>query len=122
VQNAARPAGRASLLCRRGNQRRRIDSRADPCAGGDDERSASRLELQRRHDWPRADRHFTVADPSANNSPQTGSVTVNVFDHASTGGFSGGAIGLPSVIVGYNGPIGGNTSLSATNGNTANIA
>ncbi|HKD38594.1 MAG TPA: autotransporter-associated beta strand repeat-containing protein, partial [Pirellulales bacterium] len=62
---------------------------------------------------------FAVSDSSATNSPQTGSVSVNVFDHASTGAFNGGSISLPSVIVGYSGSIAGASSLTVTNGNAA---
>lgn len=59
---------------------------------------------------------FTVSDAAASNSPQPGSVTVNVFDHASTGGFNGGTISLPSVVVGYSGPVAGTSSFTVTNG------
>ncbi len=59
---------------------------------------------------------FSVSDVNAANSPQTGSVAVNVFDHASTGGFTGGTITLPSVIVGYTGSVAGSNNVSVTNG------
>src|SRR5439155_12808227 len=59
---------------------------------------------------------FNVSDANASNSPQTGTVSVNVFDHASTGGFNGGTISLPSLIVGYSGPVAGTSNFTVTNG------
>ena len=43
---------------------------------------------------------YTLTDSNATNSPATGSVSVNVYGHAS-GSVSGGTLTVPDVIVGY---------------------
>ena len=45
---------------------------------------------------------FTLSDSNATGSPATGSVSVNVYDHASPS-ISGTTIALPDTIVGFNG-------------------
>ena len=60
---------------------------------------------------------FSVSGGSAaGNGPLGGSVVVNVFDHASIGGFSGGVISLGNVHVGYTSPVSGANTLGVTNG------
>ena len=59
---------------------------------------------------------FILTDSNATNNPQTGSVSVNVYDHASPS-VSGTTIALPNTIVGFNGTIstlGGLTVSNAT--------
>lgn len=57
---------------------------------------------------------FTVTDPNAFGSFATGTVTVNVYDHAS-GTAAGTTIALPTSIVGYTGTLLGSSSASITN-------
>ncbi len=59
---------------------------------------------------------FRVSDANATNSPQTGSVAVNVYDHATTGGFSGGTLHLGYIHQGYAAAVGSTDSLNVTNG------
>ena len=47
---------------------------------------------------------FSVSDPNASNSPQTGTVTVNVYDHASPA-INGTTIIFPPVHAGYAGTV-----------------
>jgi autotransporter-associated beta strand protein len=58
----------------------------------------------------------TLSGASSNLGSQSISVTGNVYNHSSTGGFSGGTIALPGLIVGYAGPVNGANSLGVTNG------
>ena len=57
---------------------------------------------------------FTVSDSAASNSPQTGAVAVDVYDHAG-GSISGGTITLPSAHAGYAGSLAGTGSASVSN-------
>jgi fibronectin-binding autotransporter adhesin len=57
---------------------------------------------------------FTVSDSFATNTPQTGTVTVDVFDHASPVA-TGTTISLPIVHYGYSGSVAGSTSASIAN-------
>ena len=58
---------------------------------------------------------FTVTAAGASNSPQTGSVSVDVLDHAAFAPFTGGTLTLPNVRVGYVGPITSANALTVTN-------
>ena len=59
---------------------------------------------------------FTVTAAGASNSPQTGSVSVDVFGHASTPtGVSLGTLTFQPVRVGYVGPLSSTASLSVAN-------
>jgi fibronectin-binding autotransporter adhesin len=66
---------------------------------------------------------FTVSDANADNSPQTGTVTVNVFGHAS-GSLSGSTLNIGNVHVGYTAPVTSSNSVTASNtsGFLANLA
>jgi fibronectin-binding autotransporter adhesin len=57
---------------------------------------------------------FSVTDGNATNGPQSGTVTVNVYDHASLSSISGTTLALGNVHVGYGSPV-TSTSVSATN-------
>ena len=57
---------------------------------------------------------FSISDTASSNSPQTGTVTVNVYGHASPSAI-GTTIGLPSVHVGYAGSLAGTSSASVSN-------
>jgi autotransporter-associated beta strand protein len=57
---------------------------------------------------------FTVSDPNAFGTAATGTVTVNVYAHAS-GSAAGATIALPQSIVGYSGALSGLTSATILN-------
>ena len=66
---------------------------------------------------------FTVSDPNAGNSPVTGAVTVNVFDHATPtddtgvlGSFAGGTLDLGNIHQGYSAAVASAGSLAVFNG------
>ena len=58
---------------------------------------------------------FTVTAAGASNSPQTGSVSVDVLDHAAFAPFTGGTLTMANVRVGYVGPITSANALTVTN-------
>ncbi len=62
---------------------------------------------------------FTLTDPNATNSPQTGTVSVNVYDHA-TSNLTTGTLALGNIHVGYTAPVTSN-SLTATNGSNTDF-
>jgi len=57
---------------------------------------------------------FTVSDPNAVTTTATGTVSLDVYDHAS-GSATGATIALPDSIVGYSGPLSGLTSATISN-------
>ena len=56
---------------------------------------------------------FTVSDAAATNGSQAGSVSVNVYDHAS--GSASGTLNLGNLHAGYSAPVTSSNSVSATN-------
>ncbi len=58
---------------------------------------------------------FTVTDTAGANTPQPGSVNVDVLGHADYGSFAGGTLTLPNVRQGYTGPQTSTNSLTVTN-------
>jgi fibronectin-binding autotransporter adhesin len=60
--------------------------------------------------------NFTAIAANTTNSPQSGSVSVNVYDHATTSGFSGGTLNLGDVHFGYANPASSSNSLNVANG------
>ena len=66
---------------------------------------------------------FTVSDANASNTPQSGSISVNVFDHATpsndngaAGTFVGGTLDLGNIHQGYSSPVTSAGSLAVFNG------
>lgn len=57
---------------------------------------------------------FSVSDPNADNTPQNGTVTVNVYDHAS-GSLSGSTLNLGNIHVGYGSAVTSSNSVTASN-------
>ncbi len=62
---------------------------------------------------------FTLTDANATNSPQTGTVSVDVYDHA-TSNLTTGTLALGNVHFGYTAPVTSN-SLTATNGSNTDF-
>ncbi len=60
---------------------------------------------------------FTVSDPNADNTPQTGTVSVNVYGHAAPS-LSGTTLNLGNIHAGYSGTVTSSNSLTATNGSS----
>ena len=67
---------------------------------------------------------FSVSDGAATNSPQNGTVTVDVYDHASPSSVTGGTLSLGNIHVGYAGTVTSTNSNSVSNlsGTRVNLA
>lgn len=72
---------------------------------------------------PNKEGQFIVSDANAANSPQTGLVSVNVFDHATPsndtgafGSFTGGTLDIGNIHLGYSSPVTSAGSLAVFNG------
>ncbi|MCE9556727.1 MAG: choice-of-anchor D domain-containing protein [Planctomycetes bacterium] len=59
--------------------------------------------------------NFTVTDSNATNSPQTGTVTVDVYDHASGSVVGGTTLNFADVIVGYGSPVASSNTVTINN-------
>jgi len=58
---------------------------------------------------------FSVTDANATNSPQTGTVTVDVYDHAFGSVVGGSTLNFADVIVGYGSPVASSNTVTINN-------